>query len=78
MAKVTLAWSLARVTAPIIGSTSIKNLEELISACNYYILGDETNPLLVCRWYRDHIDAGRDSVFGGAVQGTLSVGTLRT
>ena len=43
MANVTLAWSLARVTAPIIGSTNIKNLEELISACTYYMLGDETN-----------------------------------
>jgi aryl-alcohol dehydrogenase-like predicted oxidoreductase len=33
MAQVSLAWSLTRVTAPIIGSTSIKKLEELISTC---------------------------------------------
>ena len=33
MAQVSLAWSLTRVTAPVVGSTSIKNLEELISAC---------------------------------------------
>jgi aryl-alcohol dehydrogenase-like predicted oxidoreductase len=34
MAQVSLAWSLAlaRVTAPVIGSTSMKNLEELIRA----------------------------------------------
>ena len=38
MAKVSLAWSLARVTAPIIGSTNLKNLEELISACNCCML----------------------------------------
>ena len=43
MAQVSLAWSLTRVTAPVIGSTSLKNLEELISACICYILGDETN-----------------------------------
>ena len=35
MANVAMAWSLARVTAPIIGSTNIKNLEELISTCDY-------------------------------------------
>ena len=32
MAQVSVAWSLARVTAPIIGSTSTRNLEELIGA----------------------------------------------
>jgi aryl-alcohol dehydrogenase-like predicted oxidoreductase len=31
MAQVSLAWSLTRTTAPVIGSTSLKNLEELIS-----------------------------------------------
>ncbi len=75
MAQVSLAWSLTRVTAPVIGSTSIKNLEELISACNHYMLRDEANPKLLCRRYRDHADARRDSVFRGAVQGTLSDGT---
>lgn len=35
MANVAMAWSLSRVTAPIIGSTNIKNLEELISTCDY-------------------------------------------
>jgi hypothetical protein len=34
MAQVSLAWSLTRVTAPVIGSTSIKKLEDLISACH--------------------------------------------
>ena len=37
MANVALAWSLTRATAPVIGSTNIKNLEELISACTHYI-----------------------------------------
>lgn len=44
MAQVSLAWSLTRVTAPVVGSTSMKNLEELISAYNYYIFRDKTNP----------------------------------
>jgi len=35
MANVAMAWSLTHVTAPVIGSTNIKNLEELISTCNY-------------------------------------------
>jgi aryl-alcohol dehydrogenase-like predicted oxidoreductase len=43
MAQVSLAWSLTRVTAPVVGSTSIKNLEELISACNYYIFRVKSN-----------------------------------
>ena len=32
MAQVSLAWSLTKVTAPIVGSTSIEKLEDLISA----------------------------------------------
>lgn len=49
MAQVSLAWSLTRVTAPIIGSTSIEKFEDLISAlcslCNVavvikYLLAD--------------------------------------
>ena len=76
MAQVSLAWSLTRVTAPVIGSTSIKNLEDLISKCNCYVWGDGTNILLLCRWYRYHIDSRRDSVFGGAIQGTFSDGAL--
>jgi aryl-alcohol dehydrogenase-like predicted oxidoreductase len=75
MANVALAWSLTRVAAPVIGSTHIKNIEELISGCNHYILGDETNPWLLCRWHRDHVDAGGDSILGGAIQGTFSAGT---
>jgi len=31
MAQVSLAWSLTRVTAPIVGSTSIEKLEDLIN-----------------------------------------------
>ena len=39
MAQVSLAWSLTRVTAPVIGSTSIKNLEELIGALHWPFCG---------------------------------------
>ena len=74
MAQVSLAWSLTHVTAPVVGSTSIRNLEDLISACNYYIFRAETNSLLLFRWYRDHVDPGGDSVFRGAVQGTFGDG----
>jgi aryl-alcohol dehydrogenase-like predicted oxidoreductase len=31
MAQVALAWSMARTTAPIVGTTSLKNLEDSIS-----------------------------------------------
>jgi aryl-alcohol dehydrogenase-like predicted oxidoreductase len=32
MAQVSLAWSLTRVTAPVVGSTSMEKIEELIGA----------------------------------------------
>jgi len=41
MANVTLAWSLARVTAPIIGSTNLKNLEELINGTEITLTQEE-------------------------------------
>ncbi|KAI9465162.1 aryl-alcohol dehydrogenase [Lactarius psammicola] len=41
MAKVALAWSLSRVTAPVIGSTSIKNLEELINGTEITLTQEE-------------------------------------
>ncbi|KAH9006299.1 aryl-alcohol dehydrogenase [Lactarius hatsudake] len=41
MAKVTVAWSLTRVTAPIVGSTSIKNLEELIDGTEITLTQEE-------------------------------------
>ncbi|KAH9042772.1 aryl-alcohol dehydrogenase [Lactarius pseudohatsudake] len=41
MAKVTLAWSLSRVTAPVIGSTSLKNLEELIHGTEITLTQEE-------------------------------------
>ncbi|KAF8271057.1 Aldo/keto reductase [Lactarius quietus] len=41
MANVALAWSLTRVTAPIIGSTSIKNLEELINGTEITLTQEE-------------------------------------
>jgi len=43
MAQVALAWSLAKdeVTAPIVGTTSLKNLEELIDALNVELTPDD-------------------------------------
>ena len=43
-----------------VGSTSIRNLEELIIAHNHYIFHGETNPLLLSKWRRDYVDARRD------------------
>lgn len=38
MAQIATAWSLAKVTAPIVGTTSLKNLEELAGAfCSHYL-----------------------------------------
>ncbi|KAH9042779.1 aryl-alcohol dehydrogenase [Lactarius pseudohatsudake] len=41
MAKVSLAWTLSRVTAPVIGSTSLKNLEELINGTEITLTQEE-------------------------------------
>ncbi|KAH9067754.1 aryl-alcohol dehydrogenase [Lactarius vividus] len=41
MAKVALAWSLSRATAPVVGSTSLKNLEELISGTEITLTQEE-------------------------------------
>ncbi|KAH9047313.1 aryl-alcohol dehydrogenase [Lactarius hengduanensis] len=41
MAKVALAWSLSRVTAPVVGSTSLKNLEELINGTEIALTHEE-------------------------------------
>ena len=76
MAQVSLAWSLTHVTALVVGSTRTRNLEELISAYNYYIFRVEINSLLLFRWHRDHVDPRRDSVFRGALQGTFGDGAL--
>lgn len=32
MAQVSIAWSLKRVTAPIVGTTKLENLKEMIGA----------------------------------------------
>ncbi|KAH8980538.1 Aldo/keto reductase [Lactarius akahatsu] len=45
MAQVSLAWSLTRVTAPVIGSTSIKNLEELINGTEITLTQEEIQHL---------------------------------
>jgi len=41
MANVSLAWSLTRVTAPVIGSTNLKNLEELINGAEITLTQEE-------------------------------------
>jgi len=41
MAQVSLAWSLTHVTAPVIGCTSIKNLEDLINGTDVTLTEDE-------------------------------------
>ncbi|KAH9975561.1 Aldo keto reductase [Lactifluus volemus] len=41
MAQVSLAWSLTHVTAPVIGSTSIKNLEDLINGTEVTLTEEE-------------------------------------
>ncbi|KAH9916508.1 Aldo/keto reductase [Fomitopsis serialis] len=43
MAQVALAWTLAKdgITAPIVGTTSLKNLEDLIDAINVELTSDE-------------------------------------
>ena len=62
IAQVSLAWSLTHVTAPVVGSMSIRNLEELMRACNhcFQVFRVETNPLPLFRWRRDHVDARRN------------------
>ena len=43
MAQVSLAWILSKphVTAPIIGSTSLKNLEDLLGALDFTLTDEE-------------------------------------
>ncbi|EPS94288.1 hypothetical protein FOMPIDRAFT_93040 [Fomitopsis schrenkii] len=57
MAQIALAWSMSKefVTAPIVGTTSLKNLEELIDAINVELTPEEVKyleeaykPLAVC------------------------------
>ncbi|KAJ3557518.1 hypothetical protein NM688_g1432 [Phlebia brevispora] len=47
MAQIALAWNFAKegVTAPIVGTTSLKNLEELIDAVNIKLTDDEVKYL---------------------------------
>jgi len=45
MAQVALAWSLTRVTAPVIGSTNLKNLEQLIKGTEIELTEDEVRYL---------------------------------
>ena len=35
MAQVAIAWSLKRVTAPIVGTTKVQNLKEMIGELNF-------------------------------------------
>lgn len=39
MAQIATAWILSKpgVTAPIIGTTTLKNLEDILGECSYYL-----------------------------------------
>ncbi|KZV73370.1 Aldo/keto reductase [Peniophora sp. CONT] len=45
MAQVSLAWVMAKTTAPIVGTTSLKNLEELISSVNIKLSEEDIKAL---------------------------------
>lgn len=46
MAKIAVAWALAKgVAAPIIGTTSLKNLEEAVEALNVKLTPEEIEAL---------------------------------
>jgi len=49
MAQVALAWAMARSTAPIIGTTSLKNLEDSlgVSACARILCPNNSSPAAV-------------------------------
>jgi len=45
MAQVAVAWSLKRVTAPIVGTTKLQNLKEMIEAIDIELTEDEAKYL---------------------------------
>ncbi|KAJ1308457.1 hypothetical protein OPQ81_004161 [Rhizoctonia solani] len=45
MAQIATAWSLTKVTAPVVGTTSLKNLEELAAAVNIQLSEEEIKAL---------------------------------
>lgn len=45
MAQVSLAWVMAKTTAPIVGTTSLKNLEELIASVNIKLSEEDVKAL---------------------------------
>ncbi|KAF8607769.1 Aldo/keto reductase [Ceratobasidium sp. AG-I] len=45
MAQIAVAWSLAKVTAPIVGTTSLKNLEDLAAAVHIKLTKEEIEEL---------------------------------
>ncbi|QRV87476.1 aldo/keto reductase family protein [Ceratobasidium sp. AG-Ba] len=45
MAQVAIAWSLTKVTAPVVGTTSLKNLEELAAAVHIKLTEEEVKAL---------------------------------
>lgn len=64
MAQIAVAWSLAKVTAPIVGTTSLNNLKEMIGMCDLSCI---RSPLISCRRYQDRVDGGGFEVSGGAI-----------
>ena len=45
MAQVSLAWVMAKTAAPIVGTTSLKNLEELIASVNIKLSDEDIKVL---------------------------------
>ncbi|CCO31146.1 Putative aryl-alcohol dehydrogenase C977.14c [Rhizoctonia solani AG-1 IB] len=45
MAQVATAWSLTKVTAPIVGTTNLKNLEDLVAAVHIKLSEEDTKAL---------------------------------
>jgi hypothetical protein len=66
MAQIAIAWSLKRVTAPIVGTTKLQNLKEMIGEINVaHEVPQSTDQ--DCRGSRHRADGGRGQVLGRTV-----------
>ena len=70
MAQIAIAWVLSKpgVTAPIVGTTSLSNLEDILGKClSRVFLGECRRAQRWCRWFGRSAVRGRDQVSGRAV-----------
>lgn len=72
MAQVSVAWILFKegVTAPIIGTTKLENLHDIIGEFMLDHLGLQLVAdvyVELCSWCQRHADCGGDQVFGGPI-----------